>query len=72
MSGGPIIEKVDGDFVVIGIHTFFKGRGKEGNGQGIRLTQRIFDQISSWLVVGEETIDLSILCDILGDKNLGK
>lgn len=51
MSGGPILEEVNGNFIAIGIHTYYKGRGKKGNGQGIRLNQQKFDQINSWLQI---------------------
>ena len=53
--GGPIMERVGGECLAIGIHI---GQ-KDGRGVGIRFNQKMFNHLHDWVKVEEEEIDLS-------------
>lgn len=49
MSGGPIIDKVDGEYYVIGIHTYMRNGSKSVERGGLRLNETMYNQINEWI-----------------------
>jgi len=48
MSGGPIVEILDGEFNVIGIHSYQRRKGRNYERGGLRFNEVMFAQIGQW------------------------